>query len=131
MFDVRSRMASSPRHGFGETLGRYGVRSGSFFMLPWARPLDRPRHVRRSRLHRAAPRIWLLAAFHALRSRGNGLSTYDIQGERLDALRETSVDFYAALRSAYLMDRDARIESLRGAGRCGFGRKDARDADAD
>jgi hypothetical protein len=31
------------------------------------------------------------------------------------------VDFYAALRSAYLMDRDARIEALRAAGRCGRG----------
>ncbi len=43
---------------------------------------------------------------------GSGFTTYDIERERLDALRDTSVDFYAALRSAYLMDRDARIELL-------------------
>jgi len=43
---------------------------------------------------------------------GGGFTTYDIERERLDALRDTSVDFYAALRSAYLLDRDARIQLL-------------------
>ena len=40
---------------------------------------------------------------------GSGLATYDIERARLDALRETSVDFYSALRGAFLMDRDAAV----------------------
>jgi ABC-type transporter lipoprotein component MlaA len=40
----------------------------------------------------------------------DGLSAYDVERERLDALRATSVDFYAAIRGAYLLDRDAHVE---------------------
>jgi phospholipid-binding lipoprotein MlaA len=59
------------------------------------------------------PDTWLLAATPRLiMAAGSGFTTYDIERERLDALRTTSVDFYAALRSAYLLDRDARIEML-------------------
>jgi phospholipid-binding lipoprotein MlaA len=110
-----------PRHDtdFGETLGRYGVRSGSFFMLPVLGP-STARDTFGELVDTALrPEVWLLGGFPRLAVTGSdGLSTYDIQAERLDALRETSVDFYAALRSAYLMDRDARIEDLRAAGRC-------------
>jgi ABC-type transporter lipoprotein component MlaA len=42
-----------------------------------------------------------------------GLSEYDVERERLEALRATSVDFYAAIRSAYLMDRDAQVAERR------------------
>ncbi len=124
-FDVAAEMGIE-RHDtdFGETLGRYGVRSGSFFMLPVLGPStarDTFGEVVDTALR---PEVWLLGGFPSVAITGsNGLSTYDIQAERLNALRDTSVDFYAALRSAYLMDRDARIENLRNAGRCGFGRK--------
>jgi phospholipid-binding lipoprotein MlaA len=124
-FDVASEMGI-PRHDtdFGETLGRYGVRSGSYFMLPVLGPStarDTFGEVVDTALR---PEVWLLGGFPRLAVTGSdGLSTYDIQAERLDALRETSVDFYAALRSAYLMDRDARIEDLRSAGRCGWSRR--------
>ena len=124
-FDVASEMGIE-RHDtdFGETLGRFGVRSGSFFMLPILGPStarDTFGEVVDTALR---PEVWLLGGFPRLAVTGSdGLSTYDIQAERLDALRETSVDFYAALRSAYLMDRDARVEDLRAAGRCGTRRK--------
>jgi len=124
-FDVASEMGV-PRHDtdFGETLGRYGVRSGSFFMLPVLGP-STARDTFGELVDTALrPEVWLLGGFPRLAVTGSdGLSTYDIQAERLDALRETSVDFYAALRSAYLMDRDAKVEELRNAGRCRTGRK--------
>jgi ABC-type transporter lipoprotein component MlaA len=47
-----------------------------------------------------------------LRTSG-GLSEYDVERVRLEALRATSVDFYAAIRGAYLMDRDAKVEERR------------------
>lgn len=128
-FDVAAEMGL-PRHDtdFGETLGRYGVRSGSFFMLPVLGPSTARDTFGEIVDTALRPEVWLLGGFPRLAVTGSdGLSTYDINAERLDALRETSVDFYAALRSAYLMDRDAKIEELRSAGRCG-GRK-ARDAE--
>jgi phospholipid-binding lipoprotein MlaA len=130
LFDVASEMGVE-RHDtdFGETLGRYGVRSGSFFMLPVLGPSTARDTFGELVDTSLRPEVWLLGGFPRLAiTGGNGLATYDIQGERLDALRDTSVDFYAALRSAYLMDRDARIENLRNAGRCGFGRKTESDA---
>jgi phospholipid-binding lipoprotein MlaA len=129
-FDVASEMGIE-RHDtdFGETLGRYGVRSGSFFMLPVLGPSTARDTLGEVVDTALSPEVWFLGGFPRLAiTGGSGLSTYDIQGERLDALRDTSVDFYAALRSAYLMDRDARIEELRSAGRCGLGRKREGDA---
>jgi phospholipid-binding lipoprotein MlaA len=120
-FDAAAELGV-PRHDtdFGETLGRYGVRSGSYFMLPVLGPSTARDTFGEIVDTALRPEVWLLGGFPRLAVTGSdGLSTYDIQAERLDALRETSVDFYAALRSAYLMDRDARIEGLRQAGRCG------------
>lgn len=126
LIDVAAEMGLEPRdNDFGETLGRYGVRSGSYFVIPVLGP-STARDTTGELVDLALrPEIWLLGGIPRLALTGSdGLSTYDIQAERLDALRETSVDFYAAMRSAYLMDRDARIEASRAAGRCGFGRKE-------
>jgi len=125
LFDVAAEMGVE-RHDsdFGETLGRWGVRSGSYFMLPVLGPSTARDTFGELVDTVLRPELWLLGGFPSLAlSGGDGLATYDIQVARLDALRETSIDFYAALRSAYLMDRDARIEELRNAGRCRFGKK--------
>jgi phospholipid-binding lipoprotein MlaA len=124
-FDVAKEMGIA-RHDtdFGETLGRYGVRSGSFFMLPVLGPSTARDTFGEIVDTALRPEVWLLGGFPRLAlTGGDGLATYDIQAERLDALRDTSVDFYAALRSAYLMDRDAKIEELRDAGRCRWGKR--------
>jgi phospholipid-binding lipoprotein MlaA len=124
-FDVAKEMGLA-RHDtdFGETLGRYGVRSGSFFMLPVLGPSTARDTFGEIVDTVLRPEVWLLGGFPRLAlTGGDGLATYDINGERLDALRDTSVDFYAALRSAYLMDRDAKIEQEREAGRCRWGKR--------
>jgi phospholipid-binding lipoprotein MlaA len=129
LFDVAAEMGI-PRHDtdFGETLGRYGVRSGSFFMLPVLGPSTARDALGEIVDTGLRPEVWMLGGFPRLAVTGSdGLSTWDVQAERLDALRQTSVDFYAALRSAYLMDRDARIEALRSAGRCGRGARSSPD----
>jgi phospholipid-binding lipoprotein MlaA len=129
LVDVAAEMGLERRdNDFGETLGRYGVRSGSYFVIPVLGP-STARDTTGELVDLALrPEIWLLGGIPSLAVTGtDGLSTYDIEAERLAALRDTSVDFYAALRSAYLMDRDARIQASRDAGRCGLGRK--RDAE--
>lgn len=125
LFDVATEMGIEPRdNDFGETLGRYGVRSGSYFVIPVLGP-STARDTTGELVDLAMrPELWLLGGIPGFALTGtDGLSTFDIEAERLNALRETSVDFYAALRSAYLMDRDARIEASRSSGRCGFGRR--------
>jgi phospholipid-binding lipoprotein MlaA len=44
---------------------------------------------------------------------GRGLSTRDRHDAELEALESSSIDFYAAMRSAYLQNRDAEIEARR------------------
>jgi phospholipid-binding lipoprotein MlaA len=102
---------------FGETLAVYRVGSGPYFVIPVMGPStvrDAFGEVVDAALR---PDTWLLSPGARLAiSASDGLVTYEIERQRLDALRDTSVDFYAALRSAYLMDRDARIQTVLGYG---------------
>ena len=99
--------------GFGGTLAVYRVPSGPYLVMPIMGP-STARDAFGGLIDGVMrPDTWLLAATPRLiMAAGSGFTTYDIERERLDALRTTSVDFYAALRSAYLLDRDARIEML-------------------
>ena len=90
----------------------WGTPSGSYFVIPLLGPStarDTFGAVVDAVLH---PESWFLSPVQQVLIRtSDGLSEYDVERERLDALRATSVDFYAAIRSAYLMDRDARWRS--------------------
>jgi phospholipid-binding lipoprotein MlaA len=98
---------------FGETLAVYRLGSGPYFVIPVMGPStvrDAFGQVVDAALR---PDTWLLTPSARLAiSASDGFTSYEIERERLDALRDTSVDFYAALRGAYLMDRDARIQEL-------------------
>ena len=99
--------------GFGETLAVYRVGSGPYLVVPLMGPSTARDAVGGLVDGILRPDTWLLAAGPRLvMAAGTGFTTYDIERERFNALRDTSVDFYAALRSAYLLDRDARIELL-------------------
>lgn len=97
---------------FGETLAAYHAPSGPYLVVPILGPStvrDAFGKVVDSVLR---PDVWLLGLGSVvLVSTGSGIASYDIERERLTALRETSVDFYAALRGAFLLDRDARVEA--------------------
>ncbi len=96
---------------FGETLAVYGTPAGSYVVIPILGPStarDTFGELVDGLLH---PAVWFASPAQqvVLRTSG-GISFYDVEKERLDALRATSVDFYAAIRGAYLMDRDAKVE---------------------
>ena len=116
-FDPAAAMGIEIHHtDFGETLGVWGTPSGTYFVIPLLGPStarDAFGQVVDAALH---PAMWFLSPVQQLLLRSTGgLSEYDVERERLDALRATSVDFYAAIRSAYLMDRDANVaERLEG-----------------
>jgi phospholipid-binding lipoprotein MlaA len=100
---------------FGETLGVYRVGSGPYLVIPLMGPSTVRDAVGEVVDGLIRPDTWLLTpGTRLVISASDGFTSYEIHRVRLDALRDTSVDFYAALRSAYLLDRDARIQELLG-----------------
>jgi phospholipid-binding lipoprotein MlaA len=98
---------------FGGTLAVYRVGSGPYVVIPVMGPSTVRDAVGGIIDGLIRPDTWLLTpGTRLVISASDGFTLYGHERERIDALRDTSVDFYAALRSAYLMDRDARIEAL-------------------
>jgi len=96
---------------FGQTLAVYYTPPGTYVVIPILGPSTARDAVGGMVDFLMSPDAWLLpAGSRVMLNAGSGLATYDIQRERLDALRETSIDFYSALRGAYLMDRDAAVQ---------------------
>ena len=114
-FDPAEKFGIAIHHtDFGETLAVWGTPSGSYVVVPLLGPStarDTLGQLVDAALH---PAVWFVSPLQqvVIRTSG-GLSEYDVERERLEALRATSVDFYAAIRSAYLMDRDAKVEKRR------------------
>ncbi len=95
---------------FGETLAVYGTPSGSYVVIPILGPSTARDTFGELVDALLDPSVWFASPVQQVLLRtSSGLSAYNVERERLDALRATSVDFYAAIRSAYLMDRDARV----------------------
>ena len=95
---------------FGQTLGRYGVGPGPYLMLPLLGPSTIRDGVG------GAVDMFLHPLFYVfgltpniLIGAGSGFSSLDAHDPALKALEESSVDFYAALRSAFLQDRAAHV----------------------
>jgi phospholipid-binding lipoprotein MlaA len=112
LFDPATRFGLE-RHetDFGQTLAVYRLTSGPYFIVPLFGPAtvrDALGTVVDAMLR---PDTWLVSLGpRVVLGAGSGLAIYQMEHERLEALRETSVDFYAALRGAYLLDRDAAVD---------------------
>jgi phospholipid-binding lipoprotein MlaA len=110
-FDVATPIGISGHDtDFGETLAVYGTPAGSYVVIPILGPStarDTFGELVDALLH---PAVWFASPAQQVVLRTSfGISHYDVEKQRLDALRATSVDFYAAIRGAYLMDRDAKV----------------------
>jgi phospholipid-binding lipoprotein MlaA len=115
LFDPAAALGIENHHtDFGETLAVWGTPSGSYVVIPLLGPStarDTFGQLVDAVLH---PAVWFVSPVQQVVFRTTGgLSEYEVERERLEALRATSVDFYAAIRSAYLMDRDAKVEERR------------------
>jgi phospholipid-binding lipoprotein MlaA len=98
---------------FGGTLAVYRIGSGPYLVIPLMGPSTARDAFGQLVDGMLRPDTWLLGtAPRLVVAASGGFTTYAIERERLEALRDTSVDFYAALRSAYLLDRDARVQLL-------------------
>jgi len=115
IFDPAAELGWNEHHAdFGQTLGKFGVGPGFYLVLPLLGP-STARDVVGLAVDLAL-RIdtWILPLQGQLFLGGGfGISERDNRREELQALRESSIDFYAAVRSAYLQTREARIREGR------------------
>jgi phospholipid-binding lipoprotein MlaA len=99
---------------FGQTLALAGVGSGPFLMLPVLGPTTARDGVGtlvdvlfRPTFYVLGPADQLL--YSTIYGGSAGLATFEEHTDALDALEDSSVDYYAALRNAYYQDRMAQI----------------------
>jgi len=118
IFDV-GEAAGWERHDsdFGQTLGKFGVASGPFLMVPVFGPTTL-RDGFGSIVDLAfQPLAYVLGQAEIMLQiyigGGNGLTSIDANRDKLLALEESSIDYYAALSSAYLQSRRAAIAKVR------------------
>jgi phospholipid-binding lipoprotein MlaA len=101
---------------FGQTLARYGSPSGPFLMLPLFGP-STMRDVFGDVVDILADPVSYVLGPYAwwtlLLGGSEGLSSRESHLADLQALEADSVDFYSALRSAYLQSRDAMVREAR------------------
>jgi len=100
---------------FGQTLAMVGVGTGPYLVLPILGPTT-TRDGFGVVVDRAFEPLTYVFGFgllgptiQILIGAGNGVATREMYGDSLDALEESSVDFYAALRSVYVQNREAEI----------------------
>jgi phospholipid-binding lipoprotein MlaA len=102
---------------FGQTLARYGTPSGPFLMLPVFGPSTARDVVGDVVDILADPVSYLLGPWRwwtIMLGGGEGLTTREAHLDEMRELEEGSIDFYSALRSAYLQSRDAMVREARG-----------------
>ena len=101
---------------FGQTLARYGTPSGPFLMLPVFGP-STVRDVFGDVVDILAdPVSYLLGPWRwwtLVLGGSEGLTTREAHLDEMNALEAGSLDFYSALRSAYLQNRDAMAREAR------------------
>jgi len=99
---------------FGETLGMFGVKSGPYLVVPLLGP-STVRDGIGDIVDRAFDPLTYLLGFGDLVFIGgsSGFVTREANAKAIEALRGSSVDYYAAMRSAFTQNRESHIAELR------------------
>ena len=103
---------------FGQTLGAYGIPSGPYLIVPLFGPSNARDAVGSVADQAMNPLTYFVAPMQLqwslLFGGSQGIAYREANADALDALRDASVDFYAALRSAYTQSRRSAVEEARG-----------------
>jgi phospholipid-binding lipoprotein MlaA len=104
---------------FGQTLAVYGIPSGPYLVVPLFGPSSARDAVGTVADQVMNPLTYFVAPLQLqwslLFGGSRGLAYREANADALDALRDASVDFYAALRSAYSQARQGVVEEARAA----------------
>jgi len=119
------RLEEKRKEDFGQTLGRWGVGSGCYFVLPILGPttvrdaagkvgnfiLDPVYHVtHNSEIHNGLVGNGNYSEHNYYYYRGTGAVDFRAKNiESWDSLEENSIDLYASLKSLYLQNRNQQI----------------------
>jgi phospholipid-binding lipoprotein MlaA len=120
LFDPATSMGLEEHHAdFGQTLAVAGVGSGPFLMLPVFGPTTVRDGVGTIVDFFFRPTTYLTLGtdqliYATLQAGGDSISLREQHNEGLKALRASSVDYYAALRSAYFQNRTAALRERLG-----------------
>lgn len=111
IFDLAQPLGLEPHEsGFGQTLALAGVPSGTYLMLPLLGPANMRDAVGIGVDSLMHPTFYVLAGTDLLIFGGSaGLTTRASHYEELQALKDSSVDVYSALRSGFYQNRQAEI----------------------
>jgi phospholipid-binding lipoprotein MlaA len=109
---------------FGQTLGVYRVPSGPYLVIPLLGPSTLRDSVG-DLVDRAFDPFTYFFGMGGLIFLGtsSGFVTREANSEAMQALRSSSVDYYAAMRSAFTQNRESRIAELRQRTWTWFGRQ--------
>jgi len=113
LFDVAVEAGWEYQHAdFGQTLARAGVGSGPYLIIPVLGPNTLRDGVGDIVDLFMQPLTYLVGPFpNLVLGGGRGFAELEAKSEAMEALEESSVDYYAALRSAYMQNRRAEIAS--------------------
>lgn len=110
-FDVANSLGIPPHPtDFGATLHRFGSPAGPYIVVPLFGPTTARDGFGGIVDSSVMPQNYLLSTtLQLFLQTGNGITARAEAGQALDALRDGSVDFYAALRSAYYFNRESEL----------------------
>lgn len=123
LWDAAGWMGLEPhQEDFGQTLGAYGVGEGFYLVLPVLGPSNPRDAIGRFGVDPFLDPfgLWLKNTgqedWQWARTGAEGFTGYAAIVDQLDTLEETSMDFYAAVRSFYRQKREAEIRNQDGLG---------------
>ncbi len=111
LFDVATKVGLPEQHAdFGGTLHRYGTPSGPYLIVPVLGPSTARDATGDLVDFFLGPHSYVISgAGQVMIGTGNGIALRSEQDAALEALREQSVDFYAALRTAFYLSRESEL----------------------
>ena len=119
VFDFANDVIGWPRTSadFGQTLAVYGIPSGPYLVVPIFGPSNARDTVGNVADQAMNPLTYFFAPLQLQWSLifggSQGIAYREANADALDALRDASVDFYAALRSAYTQSREGAVQEAR------------------
>lgn len=112
VFDVGVEAGWDPHSAdFGQTLARIGVESGPYLVIPIFGPNTMRDGVGDLVDILFQPLTYLMGpSLNLFLGGGRGFVEFETKAAAMEALEGSSVDYYAALRSAYIQNRKAEVE---------------------